>query len=274
MRYKLGNKARVHPLLKLFFGVIPFILLAYTYVHFSEARLAENPRDKVLPSVEKIYTSFSKYIAKEDRRTGKLQFIEDIKSSMKAIFIGIAISVVLASLFGVMIGTFPVIDSFLSPITNATSSIPPAAIVAVLFLVARPGLELSLLFIFIALFFIMVKDISHQVKSISGNLTNLLFSKGASELEIAKENFYLVVPGILNSLKLNLPMVWFALLFSETLGAQDGLGTRIFILKRFSANEIIFPYILIITIIAVGLYYSLDFIVKKKYPWYAGSLSK
>ena len=95
-----------------------------------------------------------------------------------------------------------------------------------------------------------------------------MFTKGASELEIVKENFYLIIPGILKSLRLNLPIVWFALLFAETLGAQNGLGTRIFILKRFSANEIIFPYIAIITIIAVALYYSITFIIKKRYPWY------
>lgn len=268
MRYSIGNRSKLNKITKIILGVIPFLLIAFAYTHFSAERLAKNPHDKVLPSVTKMYDSFTKYAVKEDRRTGKVTFQEDLKASLKSLVLGITIALLAAIVLGVLAGTYPIIDAFFSPIVNFFSAIPPAAIVPVLFLVAKPGLELSLLFIFIALFFILVKDIIHQIKSISGNLNTLLFSKGASELEIAKENLYLIIPGILNSLRLNLPIVWFGLLFAETLGAQNGLGTRIFILKRFSANEIIFPYIMIITLIAVFLFFSLNMIIKKRYPWY------
>lgn len=268
MRYKIGNRSNLNVFTKIILGLIPFIIIAFTYAHFSKERLAKNPNDKVLPSVTTMYDSFTTYVTKVDKRTQENRFLEDLKASMKALFIGMLVALGFAIFFGVLAGTYPIIDALFSPIINVFSAIPPAAIVPVLFLVAKPGFELSLLFIFIALFFILVKDIIHQIKSISKNLNTLLFSKGASELEIAKENFYMIIPGILNSLKLNLPIVWFALLFAETLGAQNGLGTRIFILKRFSANEIIFPYIIIITIIAVTLFYGIDLLIKKRYPWY------
>jgi NitT/TauT family transport system permease protein len=270
MRFKLGNRAKVSIFKKTILGLIPFILVLFLYNAYSQQRLAENPRDKVLPTATTMIDGITKFASKTDRRTGKNTFLEDIKASLKSLITGIIISLILAIIVGILVGTFPYINATLMPIINVISAIPPAAIVPILFLIADPGYELSVLFIFMALFFVLVKDISNQIKKIPTSLNTILFTKGASESEIALENFYLIIPGALQSLKINLPLVWFALLYGETLGAQYGLGTRIFILKRFTANEIIFPYILIITAIAVFIFFILDLIIKKRYSWYDG----
>ncbi len=271
MRFKFGNRAKVPLWGRLVLGFLPFLMAFFIYDHFSKERLLENPRDKVLPSISKMYDSMSTFVIKIDKRSGTNQFVEDIKASMGSLFAGISLAFIFALCIGVLAGTFPFINASLMPIVNVFSSVPPAAIVPILFLIADPGYELSILFIFLALFFVLVKDIVNQIKKIPRNLNTLLFTKGASEWEIGRENLYIIMPSILQSLKINLPLVWFALLYGETLGAQYGLGTRIFILKRFSANDIIFPYIILITIIAMTIFFSIEFIIKKRYPWYLGS---
>lgn len=270
MRFKFGNRAIIPLWGRIILGTLPFIMAFFLYDNYSKARLEQNPRDKVLPSIGKMYESMSKFVVKEDRRTGKIQFYEDIKASLISLSVGIILAFVLALIVGVIAGTYPFVKVTFMPIINVFSSIPPAAIVPILFMVADPGYELSILFIFMALFFILVKDITYQIKKIPKNLNILLFTKGAGELEIGLHNLYMIMPSILQSLKLNLPLVWFALLYGETLGAQDGLGTRIFILKRFSANDIIFPYIIIITLIAMIIFFSIELIIRKRYPWYHG----
>ena len=270
MRYRIGNRARLRFSGKLLLGFIPFLIAGILYSHYAAERLADNPRDKVLPSIAKMYDAMRHYAVKVDRRSGKNQFVEDVKASVISLLGGMAVAFVLALIVGVTAGTYPFVHALLMPTVNVFSAIPPAAIVPVLFMVADPGYELSILFIFMALFFVLVKDIVNQITKIPRNLNTLLFTKGAGEGEIGRENFYMVMPGILQSLKINLPLVWFALLYGETLGAQDGLGTRIFILKRFTANDIIFPYILIITAIAVLLFYGIEFMLKSRYPWYRG----
>jgi NitT/TauT family transport system permease protein len=270
MRFKFGNRAVVPFWGRIILGMLPFLLLIFLYDHFSSQRLADNPRDKVLPSATKMYNSMKEFAVKIDRRDGVNQFREDVKASLKSLVAGVGIALILALVVGVLLGTFPFINAFLMPIVNVLSAVPPAAIVPILFMVADPGYELSILFIFMALFFVLAKDVSNQIQKIPKNLNTLLFTKGADEWEIARENLYLIMPAVLQSLKINLPLVWFALLYGETLGAQYGLGTRIFILKRFSANEIIFPYILLITFIAVALFFTLELIIKKRYPWYLG----
>jgi len=270
MRFKFGNRANVPLWGRIILGALPFLLAFFLYDHYSDKRLEQNPRDKVLPSISKMYTSMETFTTKIDRRSGENLFIEDIKASLISLFIGMFLAFILALFIGVMVGSYPFIHATFMPIVNVFSSIPPASIVPILFMIADPGYELSILFIFMALFFVLLKDIVNQIKKIPQNLNTLLFTKGAGELEIGRENLFMIMPGILQSLKINLPLVWFALLYGETLGAQYGLGTRIFILKRFSANDIIFPYIMIITFIAISIFFILEFIIKKRYPWYHG----
>ena len=51
-----------HPdtLVRSVLGALPFILILVIYVISSNARLAENPRDKLLPSVDSMATAIDK----------------------------------------------------------------------------------------------------------------------------------------------------------------------------------------------------------------------
>ncbi|HAM75014.1 MAG TPA: lipid kinase, partial [Alcanivorax sp.] len=42
------------PMLRVLLGLLPFVLLVLLYMFASEARLAENPSDKLLPSFTQI----------------------------------------------------------------------------------------------------------------------------------------------------------------------------------------------------------------------------
>lgn len=276
MRYVLGNRAKVNIYARIILGLLPLIVLFFIYSYFSDQRLAENPNDRILPSMSKMYSSVSKYLTpvKRDRgndKKGDIKILKDIKASLFTLSTALLISLMVAIVFGVLLGTYPILNVTFMPTINLLSLIPPAATVPLLFVAFKPGYELSVVIIFIFVFFVFLKDIVHQLSKIPANLNTLLFTKGASELEIAKENFKMIIPGILTSLKLNLPMAWVGLYFAETLGAQEGLGFRTFILKRFMAHDVIIPYILIVTIIAIFIYYTIELIIKKRYPWYLNS---
>jgi NitT/TauT family transport system permease protein len=55
----------------LFLGLIPFLLIVVVYVGSSNARLAKNPNDKLLPSIEKCIDSMSKMAFEKSKRSGK-----------------------------------------------------------------------------------------------------------------------------------------------------------------------------------------------------------
>ncbi len=273
MRYKLGNRAKLNIWTKILLGFLPLIILLFTYTHFSNERLKENPNDKILPSISKMYDSMQRYVTPIERASGNeeigdIKLLEDVKASLFTLLTALGLSLFVAILFGVLLGTYPLLNAIFMPTINLLSLIPPAATVPLLFVAFDTGYELSVVIIFIFVFFVFVKDIVHQLSQIPSNLSVLLFTKGASELEIAKENFRMIIPGILTSLKLNLPMAWVGLYFAETLGSQEGLGYRTFILKRFMAHDVIIPYIIVVTVIAIFLYYMIELLISKRYPWY------
>jgi NitT/TauT family transport system permease protein len=249
------------------------VILIFTYTHFSNERLKENSNDKILPPISKMYDSMQRYItplerARGNEEIGDIKLLEDVKASLFTLLTALGLSLLVAILFGVLLGTYPLLNAIFMPTINLLSLIPPAATVPLLFVAFDTGYELSVVIIFIFVFFVFVKDIVHQLSQIPSNLSVLLFTKGASELEIAKENFKMIIPGILTSLKLNLPMAWVGLYFAETLGSQEGLGYRTFILKRFMAHDVIIPYIIVVTLIAIVLYYLIELLISKRYPWY------
>lgn len=278
MRYRLGNRAKLNIWTKILLGVLPIIVLIFTYTHFSNKRLQDNPNDKILPPISKMYESMQKYTtpierARGNEKRGDIKLLEDIKASLFTLLTALGLSLFVAIIFGVLLGTYPLLSAIFMPTINLLSLIPPAATVPLLFVAFDTGYELSIVIIFIFVFFVFVKDIVHKLSQIPSNLSVLLFTKGASELEIAKENFKMIVPDILTSLKLNLPMAWVGLYFAETLGAQEGLGYRTFILKRFMAHDVIIPYILVVTMIAITLYYMIELLISKRYPWYNKGVS-
>lgn len=100
----------------IFLGLLPFLLIVIVYIGSSNARLAENPNDKLLPSIEKCIESMSKLAFEEDKRTGSYILYDDTVSSLKRLALGVGISAVIALVVGISIGVIPMITSTLSPL--------------------------------------------------------------------------------------------------------------------------------------------------------------
>ena len=87
---KLINQRPSHTL-KIFLGLLPFALLIVLYMAGSDARLAENPNDKLLPSFSQIGDGLSRMALEPSKRTGDYLFWQDTASSLTRLGLGIAI---------------------------------------------------------------------------------------------------------------------------------------------------------------------------------------
>ncbi len=133
-----------HPdrLLRISLGVLPFVLILIMYIVASDARLAENPRDKLLPSMGSMATAMETLALQPSKRTGEYLFWQDTASSMTRLGLGIGISAIIGLFFGVLNGVIPYARANLSPVITAISLIPPLAVLPILFIVFGLG-ELS-----------------------------------------------------------------------------------------------------------------------------------
>ncbi len=288
MRYKLGSSAKLNVYQRVILGVLPILLILFLYgqkanhidgvynksLDVPKSELTQTEKEvrslyKILPTYSRMWEGITSYTKKSKRNPDKpSKLVGDVQASLTILLSGIAIVMAVSVIAGILLGTFPIAHATFMPTINVFSIVPPPATVPLLFVAFTPGFELSIVIIFIFLFFIVTKDIVNQLHSIPKNRSTLLLTKGASELEIAKANYKMIIPGILKTLQLNLPMAWVGVYFAETLGVEGGLGFRTFLLKRFVAHDIIIPYIVIVTLIAMVLFFMISIILKTKYRWY------
>jgi NitT/TauT family transport system permease protein len=76
-----------------------------------------------------------------------------------------------------------------------------------------------------------------------------------------------ILPRAINSVRLVLGGGWLFLIAAEAIASTDGLGYRIFLVRRYLAMDIIIPYVLWITLLG----FCFDFLLRKLnyllFPW-------
>src|SRR5690606_15416116 len=93
--------------LRWFLGLLPFALLLLLYLAASNARLAENPDDKLLPSFSNIGDAITRMAFVPDRRNGDYLLLNDTVSSLKRLAVGVGVSALIALTIGVLSGAIP-----------------------------------------------------------------------------------------------------------------------------------------------------------------------
>jgi NitT/TauT family transport system permease protein len=78
------------------------------------------------------------------------------------------------------------------------------------------------------------------------------------------------MPRLIIAVRLSLGAAWLFLIAAEAIAADEGLGYRIFLVRRYLAMDVILPYVLWITFLGFTLDWLLRQAQQRFYPWYAG----
>jgi NitT/TauT family transport system permease protein len=265
----LGIHAAPPVWLKWLLAVLPFILLTLVYQHFSNERLEENDQDKVLPSISQMASAVERMAFHEDKRTGDYVMLQDTVSSLRRLAIGAIGAAIVGFLIGLHLGLFPGFGFLLDPFTTFLSIVPPLALLPILFISFGVDELAKIMLIFIGLFPTLARDITSAVRAIPTEQISKSLTLGANQWQlmwriVAPQVF----PRLLTSLRISLGAAWLFLIAAEAIASTDGLGYRIFLVRRYLAMDVIIPYVLWIT--ALG--FSIDWIFKKSierfFPWY------
>lgn len=81
------------------------------------------------------------------------------------------------------------------------------------------------------------------------------------------------MPRLIDAVRLSLGAGWLFLISAEAIAATDGLGYRIFLVRRYMAMDVILPYVAWITFLAFIFDLSLRKLNSKLYPWHEGATS-
>jgi len=233
-------------------GVLPFIALLFVYVIASQLRLAENAGDKLLPSLGTIANTFHNYAFEADRRSGQVLFWADTWASLKRIGAALGISATLALMLAVGIGVIPRARALLSPLLNTVAMIPPLAVLPILFIVLGLEETSKIALIVIGVAPCVARDLALRVAELPREQIIKAQTLGASTWQlILRVVLPQLWPRLIDALRLSMGSAWLFLIAAEAIASTEGLGYRIFLVRRYLAMDVILPYVVWITLLAV-----------------------
>jgi NitT/TauT family transport system permease protein len=255
---------------RLALAFLPFAFLCLAYVFGSGVRLAENPNDKLLPAFSTMGEAIDDYALKPDARTGKYLLWEDTNASLTRLITGLAISTVIALVFGIVIGLLPVAGATLGPVISVLSMVPPLALLPILFIVMGLGEASKITLIVVGTSLKLIRDVALRVGDIPREQLIKAQTLGASTTQIAlRVVLPQTLPRLIDSVRLEIGPAWLFLIAAEAIAADAGLGYRIFLVRRYLSMDVILPYVAWITFLAFVMDLGLRILQDKAFPWFA-----
>lgn len=251
-------------------ALLPFALLLLLYISASEARLAENSYDKLLPSFEQMGDAMYRLAFEPSKRTGEYLFWQDTGSSLQRLGIGMLIAASLGMTFGLLTGGLPLVGATLSPLLTVISLVPPMALLPILFIVFGLGELSKVALIAIGVTPFIARDIQKRTLEIPREQLVKAQTLGANSLQIILRVLIpQLLPRLIDAVRLSLGTAWLFLIAAEAIASTDGLGYRVFLVRRYLSMDVILPYVAWITLLAFVIDYALVKISRLAFPWHA-----
>lgn len=245
------------------------MVLVCVYVMVSELRYRENPADKVVPTLGKMTEGVGQVAFTEDKRTGKYVLWQDTFSSLKRLGLGIGSAAVLALVIGLNMGLFAGIRGLSLAFITFVSIIPPLAILPILFIVFGVEETAKVVLIFIGTFPMITRGVYLATRKVPTEQIFKGLTLGASPFAVAYRIVLpQIMPSLIDSTRLSLGAAWLFLIAAEAIASTDGLGYRIYLVRRYLSMDIIIPYVLWITLLGFLFDRLLQLWISIRYSWY------
>jgi NitT/TauT family transport system permease protein len=172
--------------------------------------------------------------------------------SLKRIFIGMGVSIIIGVPIGFLMGYYTKIDRFLSPLLYFTYPVPKLALLPIVMLLFGLREKSKVIMIFLIIVFQIIITARDAVKEIPKETYYSLISLGASRIQVFREIvFPATLPQILTSTRLALGTAVSILFFTESFGTEYGMGY--FIMDSWMRVNYIEMYSGIVVLSTIGL---------------------
>jgi NitT/TauT family transport system permease protein len=250
-------------------ALLPFAVAIAAYLVASHLRLAENPQDKILPSLGQMWDAVQRMAFAPDPQSGDYVLWNDTWASLKRIGIGVGLAAVLALLAGLNMGLRAWLKDVFGDFLTFLSMVPPLAILPILFISLGVDEVSKVTLIFLGVFPVMARDMLLTVEKVPREQITKAITLGASKWDVIYRIVMpQVVPRLIDNIRLALGAAWLFLIAAEAIAATEGLGYRIFLVRRYLSMDVILPYVAWIVVLGFILDWTLRTIVKRRYGWY------
>jgi NitT/TauT family transport system permease protein len=248
-------------------GLIPVLLMVAAYAYFSHQRHIENPMDRLMPGLSKLWAGLQE-ITTPDKRSGQVWLWVDTVASLERLGKGLGAGLAIACTLGLLMGIFSTVRALFSPIVTALAKIPPLALLPIIFIFLGVDESSKIVLIALGVAPTLTNDITLVGQSIPRNTIVKAYTLGASTSEVViKVILPQILPRMIDSIRLTIGPAWIYLIASEAISADSGLGYRIYVVQRQLAMNVILPYVVWIALIGLVLDYGLAALSRWGFPW-------
>jgi len=251
-------------------GLLPFVLIVAVYLFASHERLADNPQDKLLPSLAQMADAIDRYALQPDPQSGQYVLAADTWASLKRIALGAGSAALAGLLAGLNMGLIARAKTLFSPFLVFLSMVPPLAILPILFIALGVDELSKVALIFLGVFPVIARDIQLTAERIPREQIVKALTLGASSADVI---YGLVLPQVLprliDAVRLSLGGAWLFLIAAEAIASTEGLGYRIFLVRRYLSMDVILPYVFWITMLGFAADWLLRQFIARRFRWYA-----
>lgn len=176
----------------------------------------------------------------------------DTLASLRRVFLGYTLGVVMAVPVGFLMGWYPVVRAVVEPYIQFFRTIPPLALIPLTVVLLGIGEVPKIAVICLASFMACVVAAFQGVVDVDRTLINAARVLGASDRVVfAKVIIPAATPFILVGMRIGLGASWATVVAAELIGAQEGLGYRMQQASTWFEMDTIF--VSLITIGVLGL---------------------
>lgn len=255
----------------LILAALPFVLVLAAYLVASAVRLADNPDDKLLPSFAAFADAIRRMAFEPDKRSGEFLLWVDTLASLARLLTGLVIATLIGVVVGIATGLVPHVRATFAAFIAVVSMIPPMALLPILFIALGLGEASKIALIVIGIAPFLTRDLALRVADLPHEQLVKAQTLGASTWQIVvRVVLPQVWPRLLDALRLSLGPAWLFLIAAEAIAATEGLGYRIFLVRRFLAMDVILPYVAWITVLAFVMDRALAWLQRRTAPWFEG----
>jgi NitT/TauT family transport system permease protein len=254
---------------KVLLGMLPFILTIIVYLWASDARLEINPNDKLMPSFSSIGDAIERMAFEPSKRTGEYLLWGDTLASLQRLLLGVTIAALVGLIVGLLNGTIPLVRANLSPYVTTLSLIPPMAMLPILFIIFGLGELSKVMLIVIGITPFIMRDLQARTLELPTEQLIKAQTLGASTWQVmVRVIIPQILPRLIEAVRLSLGPAWLFLIAAEAIAAEQGLGYRIFLVRRYLSMDVILPYVAWITFLAFFTDWILRQISQRAFPWF------
>lgn len=183
---------------------------------------------------------------------------------------GFALSIAVGTPLAVMIVYSPTLRGALYPLIVVTQAVPKIAIAPVLLLLLGAGEVSKVVVAFLVAFFPIVVDTATGLAATPPELLDLSRSYRASPLKtFIKVRFPMALPFFFSGLKVAVTLSVIGAVVGEFVGSDKGLGYVIVSATSYWKSNLAFGAMLLLAVMAVGLFGLVELVERLVCPWYA-----